>query len=374
MAAASAPAGGREVFHTLDAMRGLLALIIVYWHVGASPHAEPKLSLQLAVDVFFVLSGFVVAHAYADRMPGLGASRLILIRLIRLYPLFLLGFVISVVCAEVRNSARLDEAPIWQLWPNALMLPTLPHTPQWELFGVLAFFPLNIPGWSLTAEMLVNIVFALVWMIVRPGLRTLAAIVAIAAAALLASAFYYGNLDIGWGWSTAPGLLTRVAFGFPAGVLLQRLYAQGVRAPRLPGWLLLASLGALLLAVRAPEQWRAGWESFFVIVLCPLYVWLGASATGGRVGDWLGAASARLSYAIYAIHYPIMRLLIDLCRRFWDVEAGRVPIFVGGLLCVAVLAAWAADALYDRPIRRWLTRVFLSGKAPKGAETTSKTA
>jgi peptidoglycan/LPS O-acetylase OafA/YrhL len=363
----AAPAGKREVFDNLDAMRGLLCMLIVYWHASTLPHIEPHLSMNVTVDLFFVLSGFVVAYAYADRMPQLGGWRLILIRVIRLYPLFLLGFVISIIAALLIGRGNGPGQSLLDLWPNAFMLPLPPDATQWAPFDVVFFYPLNLPGWSLTAEMLINVVFAVLWAKFRLGIAPLSIMVAIAAAVMIAMSFSYGHLDLGWGWgpgwTIAPGLPARVAFGFPVGVLLYRLYARGVRAPRVSGLLLLALLAASVLLVRPSDAFRPYWDVFYVIALCPLFVWFGASAVNGRLGRWLGVVSARVTFAVYAIHFPIAWFLKHWVREWGGpVTPDDYLWFFGLVTVVSVLASWAADAFYDQPVRRFLTRTLLSRK------------
>jgi len=85
-------------FEALDGLRGVAALSVVAAHVYfLFGYAFP--SIDLAVDFFFALSGFVLAHAYGERLRGgMGAGRFMLLRLIRLYPLYILGTTIGLMC------------------------------------------------------------------------------------------------------------------------------------------------------------------------------------------------------------------------------------------------------------------------------------
>lgn len=85
-------ATARRTFHTLDGLRGVAAGTVLIYHFPSlwSPASAP--SAYLAVDLFFLMSGFVIEHAYGQRLAtGLGVRRFLLLRLIRLYPLYLVG-------------------------------------------------------------------------------------------------------------------------------------------------------------------------------------------------------------------------------------------------------------------------------------------
>ncbi len=94
--------GGPHIFHALDGLRGIAAIIIAIYHV---PFLWPQdipaglfYESYLSVDFFFVLSGFVLAYSYGRRLEAeLSADQFIIMRLIRLYPLYFCAFLISVV-------------------------------------------------------------------------------------------------------------------------------------------------------------------------------------------------------------------------------------------------------------------------------------
>src|SRR5205085_12699808 len=86
----------RRVFHTLDGLRGIAALAIVLRHCDGFFGADVLPGSYLAVDLFFVLSGFVIAFAYEDRLAsGLSAWRFAWVRVVRLYPLYVLGIALG---------------------------------------------------------------------------------------------------------------------------------------------------------------------------------------------------------------------------------------------------------------------------------------
>ncbi|WP_176055678.1 acyltransferase family protein, partial [Paraburkholderia caribensis] len=83
-------------YANLDAIRGLAAILIVFRHAPLLFHSPSFPQSYLAVDLFFAISGFVVANAYEARLRSgaLGFLAFAKLRLIRLYPLFLLGIVL----------------------------------------------------------------------------------------------------------------------------------------------------------------------------------------------------------------------------------------------------------------------------------------
>ncbi len=208
------------MFHTLDALRGIAALGVVMYHIGAAfwPLAAP--GGYLAVDLFFMMSGVVLSHAYEARFrAGMGTVRFMRARLIRLYPLYLLGtlFGIAVTVASLfgRNSVGWDASSVLQAALLALLfLPNFTGGPVGQLF------PLNIPCWSLFFELLVNLLFVLAW----PLLTTLSLILTIAG--------YRRSGRLGGTAGGSPGHrvddadflvgLARTVFGFSVGVLIAR--------------------------------------------------------------------------------------------------------------------------------------------------------
>ena len=225
-------------------------------------------SAYLAVDLFFLMSGFIIEHAYGGRLSaGLGPGRFLVQRLVRLYPLYLVGTAITAIAI----AAALLEGEAGLKWTlpslvrsigfSAAMLPT-PAVPPLE-----SLYPLNVPAWSLFYELLVNWAFAATY---RWWSRTrLTVAIAVAALGLCYSCWATGNLNLGSNHGALAALAagSRVVFSFALGVLACR---RGWAA-RVPGrWappppLLL--LGALLLlmatvqpAVRPGTIWPWWWR------------------------------------------------------------------------------------------------------------------
>jgi peptidoglycan/LPS O-acetylase OafA/YrhL len=351
----------RHVYATLDLIRGLLCLLVVLWHAAIALGIDTvSHTLPFAVDVFFVLSGFVVAHAYLGKLEtGMGVGTFVLIRLIRFYPLLLLGLLLGtllfVAQRLVGDGGGLSVGDVLNLAPQFAFLPVAPSFSD-------VLFPLNGPAWSLFAEMLINIVFALTWR--WASIRNLMIVTLLGGVGVVAVTLMSGGQETGYSWSTFHGLAARVVFGFTAGVLLYRLHREGRPSPTLPGWLVLLSLGGAFLVI-VPEAITPYWHALFVIAVCPGIVWLGVAAPLGRLGMRASSFFGGLSFAIYALHYPILGLIIGADAKTTALMPAHPWLAVGFLVVVAVFAAWGADALWDKPVTRWLRGRFLrpSGQA-----------
>ena len=244
---AAAFADTKPHYDILDGLRGVAALLVIWYHVfegfATSPLDQRFNHGYLAVDFFFLLSGFVIGYAYDDRWRGrmtLGAF--FRRRLIRLHPMVVLAAVLGAVAFCLQGSVRWDGTPV--AFPTVLaamllamlLLPVAPGAGA-EVRGNGEMFPLNGPSWSLFFEYIGNILYALV--LRRLSTRALAALVALTGTGLAAFAVGdlsgFGHLGVGWslGDHNLLGGLLRLAFSFPAGLLLARIFRPvAVRAAR----------------------------------------------------------------------------------------------------------------------------------------------
>jgi peptidoglycan/LPS O-acetylase OafA/YrhL len=338
-------------FEILDGLRGTAALLVLFFHLldGLLPYAaNPLRHAYLAVDFFFLLSGFVIGYAYDDRWPGLSLGAFLRARIIRLHPLVLLSVVLGALCywfdPFVDGAQRVGASRLaLMLGCGALLLPTPPSSAP----GGWLTHPLNSPGWSLLQEYLANIAYALVaW---RLGRRALGAVVALTALALVATALKHGSLDGGWAWHSFWMAPVRVAFPFAAGLLLHRLRVQ-VRVPSAYSVL----SGLLLLVFMAPAFVPAAYYHLFcVLVIFPLIVAVGAGATSAGRLSGLCRISGQLSYPLYLVHFPFTAIF-----GHW-VKATHPPLgqLVGAMAVLIVFLiglAWMALHFYDEPVRAWL--------------------
>ncbi len=361
----SAP-DNRHSFHALDGMRGIAALFVVERHRPEFFGGAMLPGGHLAVDLFFILSGFVIAHAYERKLrAGMSVTAFVMARLIRLAPLYLAATLFAAVLFALLihlnpgDGTRTPERLIASL---AAALFLLPMPAPWS-FGPERIFPLNEPAWSLFFELAVNIAFAVI--VLRLGPRLLAGLIAIGGVAFAAFAIGSGTADLGFDWASFLGGFPRVVFGFFMGVLLHRTWlarggvaaAEGARWRAL-AWPLMAVLAlALIWPYPAPiPGWpRALAELVIVGFVFPLLVlaaaWTRPGATSCRIFAALGASS----YAIYVFHMPASRCMAALTERLGWPMASWAP-FSGFVFVAALfLFALAAHHLFDVPVRRWLS-------------------
>lgn len=342
----------KQHFDILDGLRGTAALLVVAFHLleAVFPDfvANPLRHAYLAVDFFFLLSGFVIGYAYDGRWPALQVRDFLRLRLVRLHPLVLLSLAIGALCywfdpfvgqAQHVSGLRL----VLGVGLGIFLLP-MHGLPNYEHYT----HPLNPPTWSLLQEYLANIAYALVGL--RLNRRGLHVLVAVSAVVLVITGVRQGTMHGGWMWGNLWMALVRVTFPFFAGLLL---YREGLRL-RLPGAYLLLSL-LLLLAFAAPASRVNGlYEAGCIIVLFPLIVAAGAGSTvAGRLHG-LCRFSGQISYPLYLLHYPFVQIYAHWIRAVHP--AGRSILLVAiGLTCFFIALAWVALRWYDEPVRAWLS-------------------
>jgi len=350
--------GVRGTLYTLEALRGAAALAVVVRHAPAWFGGDLP-SLHLAVDLFFVLSGFVIAYAYEARLAaGMSAAQFLTLRLVRLYPLYALGLAVAL---SVLVASRLaGEAPAWSGWDalgatvlNGLFLPG--PTRYGEAFA------LNMAAWSLFFELVANVAYVLLrrWL----SIAVLVGIVAAGACALVGSAWWYGSLNTGWTVDNFAGGFARVAYSFPLGVLLFRLLGR-TGARRVSPWL---PLGLLVLVLGGSGgNLQGAYEVGAVLFIFPLIVVLGTMSQPATWATPAFAAAGAISYGVYVLHVPLIEWVKFAERRTPGLEIAAAAPWAGVLFMAAVATlAWLLDRVYDGPVRRlWRRR---AGGAGAGA-------
>lgn len=357
----------------LDGLRGVAAVIVVIFHL-LEPHAggdHAKLYINhayLAVDFFFMLSGFVIAYAYDDRWEKMSLSEFLKRRLVRLHPLVILGSLLGAALFYFQESPAfpiIGEIPVWMLLLVMLLGCTLLPLPiRYDIRGWQELHPLNGPAWSLYFEYIANLLYALFLRRVRKpllGLLTLAA-----ASLTVHHLFTCASGDMIGGWAlnaeqTRIGF-TRMLFPFLAGLLLCRLHAV-IRVNHGGFWwaslLLIAAFSMPRLGTAEATWPNALYESVVIIALFPIVVLIGA---GARLTDKRSQAVCRflgdISYPIYITHFGYVLLYTAWQSRTQATLAEGAPYIVLALIA-ALLTAYAALRLYDLPVRRYLTRRFL---------------
>lgn len=359
----------------LDGLRGVAALLVVWYHVfegfqfaGNKPVIDFINHGYLAVDFFFILSGFVVGYAYDSRWgKTLTLGGFFRRRLIRLQPMVIMGAVIGAASFLISGMERWDgtHATLWLTFLafvcGCLMLPALPRMPR-EVRGNGEMFPLNGPCWSLFFEYVGNIVYAL--FIRRLSTRLLAVLSFALCCALTWFAVTdqsgYGSIGVGWtvDRTNILGGMLRMLCPFTMGVLMSRLF-KPLRQARGAFW----TSAALLLAIfHIPYTYSDGalslngmFEAACIIAVFPLVVWYAAS---GKTTDIASTRICRflgdISYPLYIVHYPIMYafyMWLIKTRQYTLYETWPAAL---AAVTASIILAWLCLKLYDMPVRKWL--------------------
>lgn len=319
---------------TLDRLRGVAALCVFAGHVNVVRDKEGLFHHSyLAVDFFFLISGFVIGAAYERRLAA-ALRDYARIRLIRLYPLMALSGVMGGVIA-------LFDAPVFSLPAlfvmHLLLIPFI--RPREEVF------PLNNVLWSLFFELTLNAVHAVARPILSNGI--LAALVSISAVSLVVVDGIYGTLGLGYRGDNFFLGFIRATFPFFAGLLVWRVWRRFPRV-KAPYFLVAGVLGAALTMPNLPGVP----DSVIVVGLFPILL---IAAAQGSIGNWaarLAVESGKLSYPLYALHLPLLHTAV-LMRP--TEQPGVVRGSYWAVVVVMVLAvSWAAGRFFDEPVRAWL--------------------
>ncbi|PSR52375.1 acyltransferase [Adhaeribacter arboris] len=362
----------------LDALRGLAAIMVVTMHTFElfCEGDYHKLFINhgyLAVDFFFMLSGYVMAHAYDDRWNKMTVVDFCKRRLIRLHPLIILGMTFGALLFYSQASAvfpKIAGTPVWQLvMITGVGYSLIPIPPAMDIRGWNEMHPLNGPAWSLFFEYLANILH--VFILRKLPNLVLSLFVFMAAVALFHLAITKTSGDLIGGWSLEPEQLrigfTRLLFPYMAGMLLRRTVKIGSNKRT---FLLTSALLVLVLSfprVGGHEHlWLNGlYEALIIVLVFPLIIYLGA------IGEVKGVRSQKvctflgdISYPLYITHFPFV------CVYYAWITNNKTPLAQGALIGIlliigAIALAYAALKMYDLPIRKWLARQFIYTKDKK---------
>lgn len=343
-------------FDVLDGLRGVAALAVLILHVTPynaiplTPHAA------LAVDFFFALSGFVITAAYEGRIKaGMSLKAFMWLRVVRLYPLIVLGAVIGVA-----GYVRLYDGGMLALLfvTGVLMIPT----PYGALSEDQCMYALNAPSWSLLWELLVNFLYGAIAPVLHD--RMLAVIVAVSAVALAATGLYFNTLAVGPFWPEGWAGLPRVMFSFFAGVGVYRLRRAGLLVRlRAPAWAATVTLCAIL-ALPSLGAWNGVYEVVAAIIMLPLLVAVGANATVTRTVT-LCRTLGLLSYPVYILQGGITPHMRGLSGHL-HIQGIAATLLAVLMSIVFTVFAWIVLKTFDEPVRKWLldrTRVMRAANA-----------
>jgi peptidoglycan/LPS O-acetylase OafA/YrhL len=351
----------------LTGLRGYAALWVVLSHASFTDALLYPLGMKLAwhradglirheylaVDLFFMLSGFVLTHVHQRDFDAgvrkLEAWRFLLLRLARVYPLHLLALGMTALAWHFVPGSPTGDVSSFVL-QLALMA-------SW---GFCAGNTWNLPAWSLSSEWLAYLVFPLVALATAGVRKALWQIVCVVALLGLFWLLFFG-LPFRLDYSNGAGSNARVIIGVIVGSLLRRLYDAPV-VKRIP-WtaVLFVALPVMALSMTDLAGRRLD-DNIWAVVSMPVLLFAAAHVhpkvwpLTGRLPVYLG----EISYAIYILHYPVLRtirwLAGDLLQRSAEGSEGQAQLVVFSCIGLVVLASAAAHHLVELPSRRWLRK------------------
>lgn len=372
-------------YELLDGLRGVAAILVLFYHIfegfsfaevtnGAGDGIIRTLNHgHIAVDFFFILSGFVISYAYDDRWNKMNTLQFFKRRLIRLHPMLIMGAIIGCLAFASVGFERWDGSTAPTGWVmtalllTMFMIPAVPGLP-YEVRGNGEMFPLNGPGWSLFFEYIGNILYALFMRRMSTRILTTFTILLGIAHAW----FFIGNVSgydmIGVGWTIDEvnfwGGLVRMLFPFSIGMLIARTFKP--RKVKGAFWICSVTLVVLFsvpyIASSGSISLNSLYEFVCIAFLFPLIVWLGACGTASGTTGKMNSLLGELSYPLYIVHYPIMYIFYA-----WLIKNNIYTLDnclgVAALVIVSSIAlAFLCLKLYDEPVRRWLTRKLMKNR------------
>lgn len=369
-------------YELLDGLRGVAAILVLFYHIfegfsfaevtnGDGDGIIRVLNHgHIAVDFFFILSGFVISYAYDDRWKKMSTCQFFKRRLIRLHPMLVIGAIIGIMAFAFVGFEKWDgtTAPMgWVMTAMLLtmfMIPAVPGVP-YEVRGNGEMFSLNGPAWSLFFEYIGNILYALI--IRRLSTKMLALFTVIMGC--LHAWFFVGNISgydmVGVGWTIDEinfwGGLVRMLFPFTMGMLLARTFKP--RKIKGAFWICSIMLIALFSVPYIPSAGNISLNSLYEVVciatIFPFIVWIGACGISSGKTAKINRQLGDISYPLYIVHYPIMYIfyawLIE--KKYYTLQdCWEVALLV---VVSSILLAFICLKLYDEPVRRWLSRKFI---------------
>jgi hypothetical protein len=334
---APAPCQGEESqlsevrYPTLHVIRALMAVAVFASHWSVPRYAMFIPQIQLPVDVFFSVEGFVAGSLAFSRGDSLGQWTPVIRRFTEIYPLYLMGLIAGLF-VMYPLALRLQDGWSMHIFGAAavrglLMLPTFSQV------TTSAVYPFNSPSWAIVVE---TATFAVFWPLrARLNVWTLVLTTFVAMALMLGLAIHWHDINMGWRGLSYWGGFPRVVFSFLSGALLFRvMQSTGPILPRLnPVVIVLFAGGILFLKVHL-----IGLPLLLLVV--PLLTWTGAASTEPKWFSGLGRQAGRHAYAIYLLAFPTVVACREIGASLMIPDTWLSgPASFPALLCIVLLAA-----------------------------------
>lgn len=388
MASETIPLSSKPRFEILDGLRGVAAMIVVAFHLFETYSSSPKDQIlnhgYLAVDFFFVLSGFVIGYAYDDRWNRMTTWDFFKRRLIRLQPMVILGSLIGAFWFYFSAAPEFElvmQTPWWKLLVilvlGCIMFPT---PPSMDIRGWKEINSLNGAQWSLLWEYIANIFYAL--FVRRFSTILLAVFVFLSAFLTIDVAMNidaFGLLEVRnsakytviGGFGLTPDQIyigiCRLLYPFFGGLLLYRLDKWRITIKKgAMAWCSLAVAATLVVPHigDTAHEWANGLYCAVVILL--VYPAIVAAGAGSELKGHRTTAICKflgiISYPLYITHYPMIYVQMNWAAQHADAPLGTHIWVAVSIFIASITVAYASVKVYDIPVRQWLSEKFLHSK------------
>lgn len=377
-------------YEILDGLRGVAAILVVCFHLFETYSAGVTHQIinhgYLAVDFFFMLSGFVIGYAYDDRLASgkMTTWDFLKRRFIRLHPLVCMGALIGFLLFYFGGGPDfgiMANARWYQLVVLLLIAFTMIPVPaSMDVRGWSETYPLNGATWSLMLEYIANLLYVL--FIRHLGKVALGICVVVFALLTLSLTFNldpfnvfpesgnYAAYTVIGGWGVDPAQLyigfTRLLYPFFVGLLLCRI-GKFITVRSGFWWCaLIIFLCQSMPRVGGTDPanfWMNGlYESIVILIVFPFVVTMGAgSKVEGAKSQKICKFLGDLSYPLYITHYPLIYMQMGWKEAHQDAPLDQHIFVAISTFCIAIAMAWALFRLYDVPVREWLkNKLFAS--------------
>ena len=360
-------------YDILDGLRGVAALMVLLYHVfndAKSFFVWPAPVNEffhgfLAVDFFFILSGFVMGYAYDQKWGNsLNFMSFAKRRLVRLHPMIVMGVLIGVIAFIVQGCTKWDgtQVPIQTLMLVALLgLFMIPSPASLEVRGNTEIFPLNGPAWSLFFEYVGSLLYGL--FLHRLSTKWLRVWVACSIISIAGFSLLSEDGGIAYGWSSEPvsflGGALRMLYAYPMGLLMARVFRERQPKPLHMPMFTLCSI-ALVLLLGLPSVGSKDGETIYQLVCIfsffPTIIWYGARGVVSGKKQKAASFFGRLSYPLYAVHFPLVYLYISWIQKGGNPYETCYQPWVAAVVTIVASLVVATICLlfYDEPIRKKL--------------------
>ncbi|RQR52413.1 acyltransferase [Burkholderia sp. Bp9140] len=380
----------KQKFGILDGLRGVAAISVMFMHFLQDLPIPILQSAYLSVDVFFMLSGFILTYSYGERLRQASwRGEYLKRRVIRLYPMICIGLTIgfvSLVVMRIHSSAAFSLGNLAAATGQNYFL--VPYLGRFSVSGFVGaanhslpavndpgVFPLNPPAWSLCFELFASVVLIAAIRMTAQNLLRLAY-------ACLGAFVVYGwlvgldngkltvILNQGWSADNFIGGCFRVGYGFLLGVAIGKMHDANL--PARPHWFVAGLVRndcmlfvAFLLVVLFPTSIRGIYALAVLLFVAPVLVYRGAMlAPSGKLTARISSFLGWISYPLYCVHYPIGRLVFAYAPH-GDIYVVRTAMLAA---CLSIVSAAVLAKFVEEPIRSYLgKRLFGTQRAATGS-------